>query len=194
MSEQPVEASQYADTSSKEALLPREMQEKYQVAARIGSRVLSITTDMAGFSFSPDEAMFNSDFVRAVSKPTQEVLTEEDVVRAQEGSFGLSLEVARQFKKGEIIRRGRIDDNLETIEGLYETLSMGQALGEELAAQGAERFLLIVKEVSARAAGIKLEESQMTEAEAKKWADGNFRIAKQRIGQKIEVLRGYLGF
>lgn len=167
---------------------------QYNQARRLGHAVATLASERESAQFTPFVAVDKLPEVyrRAVTtKDAHSPPTAAEIARAREASLGLVIEATAQVAEN-AMRGGSVNDRLESLEGLYQTLYDGNV--ERQAALGTDRAGVIglVKEAVGRRLGKPPDEVAMRDEDLTKWMDEQYQRASGKLGKGIEALRAYL--
>jgi len=137
-------------------------EQQYDEARGLGRKLLNLTTDRRErrlSTFAPRPERFSQEHIAATGKKEPGTITEEDIRQAKLGSFGLTLETARQVISGDVDRNRRaVIEDLDNLRGFVQVFRAGAELGGTLATEDPTGFADTTRGVLSRELGKPAEE------------------------------------
>lgn len=172
---------------------PPEIKTNFENARKLGVQLTNIdqarrSSGSASFRDDPLLGEFSS---LLVDVPDGE-LTDEKVLDAQRGSFGLTLAGAKQIKNRELFQPNTLRDDMESLTALISNISNASDFAEKLRAINPTAYSEVAKRVVAAELGGRPEEVVINEDNLAKWVRDTYGEARGMLIKKADALSEYL--
>jgi hypothetical protein len=167
-------------------------EKQFDAARGLGQRLLNLTSERRErrlSTFAPRPERFSQDWLTAIGKKEPGDITEEAVTEAKLGSFGLTLEVARQVVSGDVDRDPRaVREDTDNLRGFARTFNEGAKLGQELADENATGFTQTARDVLSRELGKPAGEIEMDDERIKGWVSDTYKKAEGLTAKRLRAV------